>query len=189
MKLEVVPYDSEWPVKFSRLRSRLESAIPFPGCSIQHIGSTAVPGLAAKPIIDILIGVVKESELDVLPKALTGISEIHYVPYWENVMPFRRFFIWADASMVDPAIPSVIHDRSWNDIHHQARLAHIHATTTTHSFYKEHIAFRDLLINDDAIRQEYENLKLELAAKEWESGADYAGAKASFIRQALDRSK
>lgn len=185
VKLKVLPYKESWPEQFNVIRSQLEEALPAGVITIEHIGSTAVPGLAAKPIVDILIGATNIGALNNTADTLAELPNLYYVPYWEDVMPFRRFFIQTVTAFQDAATPKVIRDRSWNDIPHTSRLAHIHATTKEHPFFREHLEFRDILRKNEQLRQAYENLKLELSGKEWESGADYADAKAVFIEAVL----
>ena len=77
----VVPYDDAWPSLYEEERARIERAI----------GTWAVPGLAAKPVIDIMVGVKSLDDSPILVERLVGIG-YEYVPEFERVLPFRRYF-------------------------------------------------------------------------------------------------
>jgi len=122
-----------------------------------------VPNLAAKPIIDIMIGLRDFSVADsfVVP-AMQTVGFV-YIDKWNDVLPLRRFFVKEDE----------------ND----TRLAHIHIVgIENHEWWDRHIEFRDYLRTHPETRQAYEALKYKLAEKEWKDGSEYAGAKTEFIR-------
>jgi GrpB-like predicted nucleotidyltransferase (UPF0157 family) len=87
----VVPYDDAWPSLYEEERARIERAIGPWAEGIEHVGSTAVPGLAAKPVIDIMVGVKSLDDSSILVERLVGIG-YEYVPEFERVLPFRRYF-------------------------------------------------------------------------------------------------
>src|SRR5215211_9544570 len=87
----VVPYDEAWPSLFLVERARIERAIGPWVEEIEHVGSTAVPGLAAKPVIGIMVGVKSLEDSPILVKRLVGIG-YEYVPEFERLLPFRRYF-------------------------------------------------------------------------------------------------
>jgi GrpB-like predicted nucleotidyltransferase (UPF0157 family) len=87
----VVPYDEAWPSLFAEEQTRIEDAIGLRVEEIEHIGSTAVPGLAAKPVIDTMVGVRSLDEAPILVERLVGIG-YEYVPEFERVLPLRSYF-------------------------------------------------------------------------------------------------
>ena len=87
----VVPYDDAWPSLYEEERARIERAIGPWAEGIEHVGSTAVPGLAAKPVIDIMVGVNSLDDSSILVERLVDIG-YEYVPEFERVLPFRRYF-------------------------------------------------------------------------------------------------
>ena len=87
----VVPYDEAWPSLFEAERVRIERAIGPWTEEIEHVGSTAVPGLAAKPVVDIMVGVESLDDAPVLVERLEGLG-YEYVPEFERELPLRRFF-------------------------------------------------------------------------------------------------
>ena len=87
----VVPHDPRWPALFEDERARIDRALGPWVEQIEHIGSTAVPGLAAKPVIDIMVGVGSLEDSPAIVERLTGIG-YEYVPELERQMPSRRYF-------------------------------------------------------------------------------------------------
>lgn len=87
--IEVVPYDNKWPLLFAEEESILKKILGKNCVDIHHIGSTSVPGLAAKPVIDILVVVSMINQVDTINALML---ERGYKAQGENGMPFRRFF-------------------------------------------------------------------------------------------------
>jgi GrpB-like predicted nucleotidyltransferase (UPF0157 family) len=159
--VRVVPYDSTWPALFAaeagELRQRFEGAgLPL---VLEHTGSTAVPGLAAKPILDILAGypagAVVAAYIDVL-------TEAGYTHRGEQEIPGREFF------------------RRGNP-----RAYHVHLTAIESDFWRDHLTFRDRLRSDDALRDGYAALKRDLAARFPRNREAYIAAKTSFVNDVL----
>lgn len=151
---------------------------------IEHIGSTSVKGLSAKPIIDILIGV---SDEDVLEKAIAPLLANGYVHYavYNTFMPYRRFFVKHKISRCDLALPDIItavHEIPTTSYEHNQRLAHIHILPFLSEHWIRHLAFRDYLRTHAAIRTRYQALKERLSQKEWPDGTDYNNAKDAFLK-------
>ncbi|MEW5940023.1 MAG: GrpB family protein, partial [Chloroflexota bacterium] len=92
MKVVIAPYDPNWPILFEQEKARLEGALGDHVLDIQHIGSTSVPGLGAKPIIDIMIAVRSLEEADEF--CIRPIVEMgyEYVKEFERETPMRRYF-------------------------------------------------------------------------------------------------
>lgn len=163
MKIEICPYNKEWKTQFLQIRSKLLKLLK--DVHIEHIGSTSVKGLAAKPIIDILIGIDQLSRLDDTIHLVEKIG-FKYVSKYEKDLPNRRFFIFEE-----------------ND----KRMCHIHIVKKDTYWFNRHIAFRDALRNNKEVCANYQLLKLQLARKDWKSGDAYSEAKTHFIR-AIEKS-
>ena len=161
----IVPYAEAWPSTFAQERDQLARLFPEAGTCIEHIGSTAVPGLAAKPIIDILIGVTTLAQVEVRVDDLARLG-YEYMPQHECVLPQRRFF----------AKPLV-----------RPRRFHLHGVVVGEAFWKEHIAFRDALRSSRALASEYETLKRGLAAQFGNDRESYTDAKSGFITRVVHR--
>ena len=159
MKIKIEKYNTNWSNIFEELKSKLIKKINDSNISIEHIGSTSVNKLAAKPIIDILIGVTSNK----LDDYITPIVELGftYMKEYENEIPNRRFFFLKDNSK---------------------RIAHVHLVKINSLWYKRHLAFRNELRSNEVIRKDYENLKYKLVKKEWKDGNEYSDAKTKFIR-------
>jgi len=159
MKIVIEEYSSDWRILFELEKEKLESVLGNSSI-IEHIGSTAVEGLGAKPIIDIMIGVTDFTQVSnyIQPIVKLGYT---YVYAYEDVMPYRRFLTKEKDGM---------------------RTHHIHMIEKDTEFWVRHLSFRDCLRNNIADREAYFNLKKELAEKEWKDGNDYAAAKTEFIK-------
>jgi GrpB-like predicted nucleotidyltransferase (UPF0157 family) len=157
----IVPYDPGWPSRFEAERAVLGAV--FAGCDavIEHIGSTAVPGLAAKPVIDVLVGLPALAEAERRIPALDAAG-YEYVPEHEAALPDRRYF---RKPRVGP------------------RACHVHCVVHGSESWERHLAFRDHLRSHPASAAAYEDLKRHLAARlaKWE----YAEAKGPFIERIL----
>jgi len=129
---------------------------------IEHTGSTAVPGLAAKPILDILAGYPQGE--DVSPYIRTFV-EAGYVHRGEQEIPGREFFRRGDP-----------------------RAYHVHLTTIGSDFWKDHLAFRDSLRADSSLRDRYAALKQELATQFPRDRESYISGKESFVKEVLANS-
>ena len=165
MTIAVVPYDPEWPREFERESNRLRAALGDIAIRIDHHGSTSVPGLAAKPIIDIQISVERLQPLEPYASALAGLGYTH-VPHADD--SFAPFFH-------RPA--------TWPHTHH------VHVVSAGGAEERRTLRFRDRLRSDDGLAREYEALKRQLA--DAANGSDfvaqqaYANAKTDFIERAI----
>ena len=164
MPIEIVGYDTRWPRQFEEERRRILAAIGRYVAEVEHIGSTAVPGLAAKPIIDILVGLRSLADATNCINPLTGLG-YEYVPEWEAELPERRYF-----RRVEP----------------RPRTHHIHMVENTSEFWRRQLLFRDYLRAHPEDARAYETLKRDLASR-FEVGRDYANAKSLFIKGILDK--
>ncbi len=163
--VEVVAYSAEWPRLFAAERDALARTFPPGTFTIEHIGSTAVPGLGAKPIVDILIGAPALPDIEARIDAMEAHG-YQYMPEHEAVLPHRRFF-------AKPA--------------RRPRQFHVHAVRTDSRFRAEHLAFRDALRADATLAADYLALKRELAARYGSDREGYTDAKGAFIRAVVQR--
>ncbi len=185
MKIKFEEYNTEWTIEFDKLKAELLELISFLNPKIEHIGSTSVEGLSAKPIIDILVGLKREKDLDKTVKPLIDYGYIHYDIYNED-MPYRRFFVKHKMGYSNPSIPRIIMKADQvptSTEEHNNRLTHIHILPIDSKHWTRHVAFRDYLRDNPQIKTEYQRLKEELKSKEWRNGNEYNDAKDKFIKE------
>lgn len=186
MKIELAAYNPAWKIQFQQHKRKLENCFKNADIKIEHIGSTSVEGLSAKPIIDILIGVPDEEDLPDVVSALSGEPYI-YKKVYDQALPFRRFFIGVREDVLD-LYPNPVEVEGLT-VAREHRIAHIHAVPVTHQWWEDHLLFRDhLRANPDDLNY-YEETKIVLSEKEWESGNDYASAKSDCVMHILNKAK
>ena len=159
----VTDYHAAWPLQFAQVAGEVRSALPGSRFALEHIGSTAVPGLCAKPVLDIALGVSALDEVEAFIAPLAGIG-FTYRPGYEAQIPDRRYFV-RDAGRV----PRV----------------HLHAVVLDGTLWRQHLRFRDLLRQDPGTLQSYAALKRQLAAIHASDKAAYTDAKSPFIQHIL----
>lgn len=185
MKVTFEKYNPSWKKQFAFITNELEKNIGFLHPRIEHIGSTSVEGLSAKPVIDIMIGVKDEKELDQIPTLLKGLDYVYYEKY-NKEMPYRRFFIKLIEQPQKLGFPEIIHahDEIPEEMHnHQLRIAHIHIIPLSSEHWLRHIAFRDYLRTHPEVKEEYQQLKEQLSTMEWVDGNHYNIRKDPFIKR------
>jgi GrpB-like predicted nucleotidyltransferase (UPF0157 family) len=164
-EIEIVPYDERWPALYEDERTRLLPVLDRYGLiEIAHIGSTAVPGLAAKPVIDIAISLVSLDQ--VREQGVPELEALGYLFWAENPDPDDLFFV--------NGLPPYADRRSH----------HLHITLPGERF-DERLRFRDRLRSDAAIAQRYAVLKQELATRFSSDREAYTRAKTEFILTVL----
>lgn len=161
--LVIAEYDPNWPTAFVLERGIVLAAIGDRLLAIEHIGSTAVPGLGAKPIIDVLAGLPRLLDADACIPPLSERGYV-FVPEAIRYLPDDRYF------------------RRWNVGGIEA--AHLHLAEYASTFWHERVRFRDLLRSAPDVAQAYESLKRELV-RQYTSGPEYSVAKTEFIRSVL----
>ena len=159
--LEIVPYDPRWPAAFEAESIRLRHALGSLALRIDHHGSTSIPGLAAKPIVDIQVSVSALQPIAVYAEPLRAIGYVH-VPHPDD--GFCPFF----------------HRPSrWPHTHH------VHVVQAGGAEERRALAFRDYLRDHGDAARDYEQLKRDLASQlapiDRESREAYARAKSDFI--------
>ncbi|MGN5457106.1 MAG: GrpB family protein [Candidatus Kurthia intestinigallinarum] len=158
-KINVVPYDEQWPVLFELESQKIKSIVCETYVNILHIGSTSVPKLSAKPVIDILLIV---EDLEKLNQLDDDFKQLGYEALGEYGIIGRRFY------------------RKGGDM----RTHHIHAFHYSNIVEIErHIAFRDYLRRHPEQSQLYEALKSQLAARFPYDNNAYCDGKNDFIKQ------
>lgn len=162
-QLVLSPYCREWPWQFEQVRAELQAALAPQHWAIEHIGSTAVPGLCAKPVIDVMLGAPTLDAFDPAVEALAAAG-FEWVRKHDKVVPERRYF-------VRPAA-------------HTPRV-HVHGLCTGAALWRNHLAFRTALRADAALRERYAALKTALAHVHANDKSAYTEAKAPFIQQVL----
>ena len=171
----IVPYDSRWPELFNQEAKHLRSCLPTRLIRrIEHFGSTAIPGLAAKPIIDLLVEVrsLRAARVEIAPL----LEAQGYDYFWrpslgDDTPPWYVFFIRRNRR--------------------GTRTHHIHMVTRRSAF-REHwdrLLFRDYLIAHPKTAQEYARIKTDLAAAHPNDRVAYTEGKTAFIRNVTAQAK
>ncbi|MFL5565296.1 MAG: GrpB family protein [Gemmatimonadaceae bacterium] len=163
--VRLVPYDPAWPTLFAAESERLQKLFAAAGLivTLEHMGSTAVPGLAAKPILDILGGYHERTGL---AKCIDVLIAAGYVHRGEQGIPGREFFRRGDP-----------------------RSYHLHLTAIDSAFWRDHLTFRNRLRADEASRDAYAALKHDLAARFPRDREAYIEAKGPFVNEILREGK
>ena len=184
MKIEIEKYNPKWIEEFLKIKQELTSILKFLNPKIEHIGSTSIQSLSAKPIIDILIGINKNSQLDLTIDPMIQNKFIYYKVY-DKDMPKRRFYVGLKDKSTLKKFNSIYskNDEIPHKKIHSLKKCHIHIWEYGCSEWNRHIAFRDYLKQYSKIKQEYEILKLQLSKKDWINGNEYNNAKNYFIKK------
>jgi GrpB-like predicted nucleotidyltransferase (UPF0157 family) len=161
----LAPYSVEWPVLFRALREEVLAAFAPSTVAVEHIGSTSVPGLAAKPVIDMLLGAASLGKIETGIGALRGLGYV-YRPEYEDELSMRRYFVKAPADSLR---------------------VHLHGVVVDSRLWRQHLGFRDALRMDEGIRDRYQDLKRRLADEFAHDKAAYTDAKGPFIRAVIER--
>ncbi|MFW9909974.1 MAG: GrpB family protein [Candidatus Thorarchaeota archaeon] len=159
-KVLVEPYNKEWSKMYKEEANRIFPILKNEIIAMYHIGSTSIPGMWAKPIIDILLEVSDITKIDEYDEAMICIG---YEPRGELGIPGRRYF--SKEKPVD------------------VRTHHIHAYESRNAGIERHLAFRDYMIAHPEAAQEYINLKRELARRYPLDIDSYIAGKESFVSE------
>jgi GrpB-like predicted nucleotidyltransferase (UPF0157 family) len=159
--VEIHAYDPAWPERFAEQRAAVELILaPWLSAPVEHVGSTAVAGLAAKPVVDMLAGVPSLEESRPCIDLLSAAGWL-WAPYREDV---EHWF----------CRPSAEH-----------RTHHLHVVEHGGPEWRDMLDFRDALRSDDDLRDRYAALKRRLAAEHRDDRNAYTDAKADFVVAAL----
>jgi GrpB-like predicted nucleotidyltransferase (UPF0157 family) len=153
----------EWPEQFERQARRIEAALGGRALQIEHVGSTSVPGLAAKPVIDILLVVADSADEPAYVPALEAAGFVLRIrePEWHE----HRLFKGPDTDL------------------------NLHVFSAGSAEIERLLLLRDRLRENPAARQLYEQTKRELASRTWKYVQDYADAKSDVIEGIISRAR
>ncbi len=181
MKVEIAPYNPEWKIQFEVEKKILSGILKEFNPVVEHIGSTAIEGLGAKPTVDIQVGVSEYKHLNLLVEKMIGLGYVYYKKY-EDVLPDRRYFVKVENTK-NENLPKILLAYEDNfDRKEHPHLFHIHIVELNSHWWVRHIAFRDYLRASNKARDDYYSLKVKLAEKDWEDKNDYTDAKTNFIK-------
>ena len=157
----IVDYDPEWPLRFRREEEKIRAALGDAALQVEHAGSTSVPGLAAKPIIDIVLVVSDSADEDAYVPALEAAGYVLRIrePDWFEHRMFRE----RDANV------------------------NLHVLSRGCEEIDRMLVFRDWLREHESDRELYERTKRELAEKKWKFGQNYADAKTAVVGEIMAR--
>jgi GrpB-like predicted nucleotidyltransferase (UPF0157 family) len=161
--LIVVSYSPLWPQEFETERVLIQMTIASSDLCLEHIGSTAIPGVSAKPIIDMMIGAPSLQHIEKWVPLFEHIG-YEYMPEHEQFMPERRF-------LAKPRI--------------RPRHFHLHGAVVNSPFWHEHLAFRNALRHNSKLAAQYSVLKQQLAEKFGDDREGYTNAKGPFISSVI----
>lgn len=152
VRVRVVPYDETWPNLYEAEAAQLREAFGSSLRVLEHVGSTSIPGLAAKPVIDVVASVESLDDLDI--GALEALG-YRYVPKFGEELPNRLYFTRGDY--------------------------HLHVYEQEHNEFMDYVRFRDYLRTHPEDAQAYGALKLRLASEHEDDRVAYQEAKAPFV--------
>ena len=160
--------DPVWPALFDDDAARIRAVLGDVALAVDHVGSTSVPGLVAKPVIDILLQVPDPAAEDCYVPALTGLG------YWLQL----REPDWLEHR--------VLYQRVDRGSAHDINL-HVLGPDTGHTEVRRMVGFRDWLRSHPEDRDRYAAVKRELAGRSWRQVQDYADAKSGIVEEILER--
>ena len=173
-EITISPYDPRWPESFRQEKEHLQSCLPKDLVRrIEHFGSTAVPGLAAKPIVDMLVEV---SDLEATRDRIAPVLESQgYDYFWratygDDGPPFYAWFIKRDPRT-------------------GARTHHIHMVEADFAEHWDRLLFRDYLIERPEVAKEYQALKFRLASALPQARVAYTRSKTEFVARVTEQAK
>jgi GrpB-like predicted nucleotidyltransferase (UPF0157 family) len=158
--LVVVEYDDRWPIDFEEIARPVRVAVADLDAQVEHVGSTSVPGLSAKPIID--VDVVVSSAADV-PMAIDRLRSLGYVYQGDKGIGGREAFMWPRG----------------------ARPHHLYVVVRGSGPHLDHLRFRNYLRDHPDVAREYAVLKASLAEQHGGDGLGYTNAKSDFVTGVL----
>lgn len=159
--IEVVPYSSKWKEEYNKESQKLINIFGEEVISIHHIGSTSIPGIYAKPVIDILIEV---REIEIIDRFNSAMESIGYIAKGENGIEGRRYFFKG------------LYDRTH----------HVHIFQSGSEEISRHLNFRDYMIAHPEEAKQYGELKKQLAERFKYDIEGYCDGKDAFIKE-IDR--
>ncbi len=183
MKIPIEPFNPAWKTLFLKEKGKLETILIDFNPIIEHIGSTSVSGLMAKPIVDIAIGIDSITQFDKVVELMQQSGYIHISAY-NSLMPNRRFFIGLKEGVANqfkkdyPLVDQIPHEQL-----HQNKLTNIHVWEVESGEWIRHIAFREYLKAHPLVREAYGKLKLSLSQEDWLDANAYNQGKNNFVKK------
>ena len=163
----VVPYEARWKIRFEELRAQLTEVLgPLAG-RIEHVGSTAIPGLHAKPIVDLDIVISDSTDIQQVKHRLSGLGYRHV---GDQGVPGREAFERLGKAARDKDHHLYVCRESADELH-------------------RHIIFRDYLLDHPDVANEYGQLKCQLASEFRDDREAYTQAKSQFINRVLSQTR
>jgi GrpB-like predicted nucleotidyltransferase (UPF0157 family) len=161
--IQLMDYDAEWPALFIREAERVRATLGARVLMLEHVGSTSVPGLAAKPIIDMILAVADSSDEPAYVPAMESAGYVLHIrePEWHQ----HRLFKGPDTTI------------------------NLHVYSFGCPEIDKMLMFRDWLRANDADRGLYERTKRELAQQTWKYVQNYADAKTSVVEEIVARAR
>ena len=159
--VRLVPYDSTWPLEFAVEAERIMRACDGLPIRLEHVGSTSIPGLAAKPVIDILAGRPGNVSGS---RYIDAFKQVGYEHKGAYGIPGRNYFRRGSPST-----------------------HHVHMVSWSSDLWRDHLLFRDYLRARPDIAREYETIRRELAALYLQDKGQYTDAKGPFVRSIVRR--
>jgi GrpB-like predicted nucleotidyltransferase (UPF0157 family) len=168
-RVHVVPYDPGWPFLLALERSRVEAAIGPWMEAVEHVGSTAVLGLDAKPVIDLMVGLcnIRDAEHCIRPLERIGYSCSADDPELDRHRLFVRFA----------------------NLERTSRTHNLHIVEAGSEYWEDHLLFRDYLLSFPETANEYARLKNQLAERFRDDRERYTEAKTGFVSAVVERAK
>jgi GrpB-like predicted nucleotidyltransferase (UPF0157 family) len=160
--IEIADYDPRWPERFALESARIRAVLAEPTLEIEHHGSTAVPGLAAKPVIDMLVAVESMARAERYAAVL--------IEYGYEAVDRRYRELWPERIVL------VRRERG-------RRVCHVHLMLRGHPMWEHLLVFRDHLRSHPEIAAEYAELKRALAGVHGDDRHAYMSAKGEFIKR------
>ena len=158
----IVEYDDEWPALFKEEKARVVDALGIEAGCVEHIGSTSVPGLGAKPIVDIMVGIPSMNQAD------------EFIPSLERI----------DYEWRDDTVPGTRYIRK-----EVPRRYNLHMTRHGGDFWVEHLLFRNYLRAHSHVARRYEELKCDLMAAYASEPRTYNQGKSEFIQAIVEQAR
>ena len=159
-QLEIREYDTAWPAIFSELANRVKAHLGPLVAEVEHVGSTAVPGLTAKPVIDMDVVLASPSDL---PEVIRRLGALGYTNEGELGIAGREAFRWPPG-----------------ESRH-----HLYVLSAGARELRRHLAFREALLADRTIRDAYSELKKNLSRQFPHDRKAYTEAKSAFIKNII----
>jgi GrpB-like predicted nucleotidyltransferase (UPF0157 family) len=160
--LVVADHDDAWSRVFEEIAGPVRAAIAGLAAEVEHVGSTSVPGLAAKPIVDVDVVVAAREDV---PEAIERLRSLGYVYQGDKGIRGREAFLWPPA----------------------ARPHHVYVVVRGNEPHRNHVDFRDHLRAHPQVAAEYAALKKTLAARHADDPLAYQDGKTAFVTRVLDQ--